>query len=154
MPFTFLALTMMMHPVHETVSEISWNANSNRVEVALRLDVLDEQWIAKHQNDSEAKLEQKAIAYLAKRFRVTAEAKKGEPDSAKYRWVGRQPEGAHVWWLFEIEPTNQRRPSFVKVELLLDQNNNYTQRLIFLDESPKRSVNLTSEKPQADFLAK
>ena len=46
MYFSLLCL-MLVHPVHETVAEIEWNPKTHRMEVALRLDVLDAQWLAK-----------------------------------------------------------------------------------------------------------
>ena len=43
----FILFSALLHPVHETVAEVEWNADTNRIEVALRLDALDEQWLAK-----------------------------------------------------------------------------------------------------------
>lgn len=42
----FLILTaFLLHPVHETIAEVEWNAETKRLEVALRLDVVDAEWI-------------------------------------------------------------------------------------------------------------
>ena len=40
-----LFTTLLVHPVHETIAEIEWNDETKRLEVALRLDAIDDQWI-------------------------------------------------------------------------------------------------------------
>lgn len=40
-----LLTTLLLHPVHETIAEIEWNAKTKRLEVALRLDSVDDDWI-------------------------------------------------------------------------------------------------------------
>ena len=38
---------LVVHPVHETISEIEWNDDTKRLEVAMRVDAIDDQWIRK-----------------------------------------------------------------------------------------------------------
>jgi hypothetical protein len=45
--WTTLAAGMLLHPVHATLTEVEWNSKTERLEVGLRLDRLDEQRIAK-----------------------------------------------------------------------------------------------------------
>lgn len=43
----FLLTFLVVHPVHETISEIEWNDDTKRLEVAMRVDAIDDQWIRK-----------------------------------------------------------------------------------------------------------
>ncbi|MCG8649232.1 MAG: hypothetical protein MI861_05335, partial [Pirellulales bacterium] len=108
--FAALLTTILLHPVHETVAEVEWNQQSKRLEVALRLDVLDEQWLARKYGPRKD-VASWALKYLRGRFRVgdrqAAEVNPDQPadkpDPARYHWVGRDQQGSHVWWYFEIE---------------------------------------------------
>lgn len=45
----------ILHPVHETIAEIEWNNESQRLEVAVRLDAIDDQWIRREFKKPESK---------------------------------------------------------------------------------------------------
>jgi hypothetical protein len=167
----FLLTAAMLHPVHETVSEVEWNEKTNRLEVALRLDELDEQWLRKRAdavgNDSKW-----AIKYLRRNFRIT-EAKTGDDlkgaaattdapttsdagtanptGSATYHWIGREEKGPFVWWYFEIEPVDHQRPRWIDVRLLWERNENYVNRILVLGHKPPRAIALTIQRPKAPF---
>ncbi len=71
---------------------------------------------------------------------------KAEPpveDSTRYHWVGRDRDGAHVWWYFEIEPSDAKRPEWVDNRLLFDREPDFLHRLLILDHTPPRATNLT-----------
>ena len=140
-----------MHPVHGTISEVQWNAKTSRVEVALRLDVLDEQWILKRVAEGTVKGDAGRLEYLRQRYRVTPLPKKDQKNSASYHWIGRQTDGAHVWWYFEIQPPGKRQPDWLETKVLFDHTGNYQHRIVFVDEVPKRSVDLNRKKPRALF---
>lgn len=145
-----LLIAALLHPVHETVSEIEWNAETSRLEVALRLDVLDEQWLRKKLGGKEP-VSQWAIGYLQQNFRVTERPKGKKPDSTTYRWVGRKEEGSHVWWYFEIEPPDKQRPTWIDQRVLLEREENYTNRILILDQTPRRSLDLNAQRPKANL---
>ena len=144
-----------MHPVHETISEVQWNVKSSCVEVAIRLDKLDEQWILKHvaegKVESDVESDVGNLTYLRQRYRVSPLPKKDQKDESVYRWVGRQTDGAHVWWYFEIEPPAKARPVWLEIKVLFDHTGDYQHRIVFVAEVPKRSVNLDRQKPRASF---
>ncbi len=48
-----LLIALLLHPVHETISEVEWNPVTRRLEVALRLDVMDAQWLGKRVSRAE-----------------------------------------------------------------------------------------------------
>ncbi|TWU60563.1 hypothetical protein Poly51_08400 [Rubripirellula tenax] len=138
-----LLLIFAMHPVHETVTEVEWNDESKRFEVAIRMDNDDERWIKKSvQGDGE--VSSWAIAYLQRRFRVADPPKSGRPDPSKYHWIGRDRDGAHVWWYFEIEPADGRPVVWVDQQLLFEREPNYTHRVLVLNHQPPRALNITA----------
>ncbi len=148
--FPLLFTFALLHPVHETVTEIEWNAQTGRLEVALRLDVLDEQWLRKrgehNVEDSKWRLD-----YLRRKFRVTKSPSKGQPDGCEYHWVGRHEEGSHVWWYFEIALRDKQPPTWVDQRVLFEREENYTHRILILDQVPRRSLTLTIQRPKANL---
>src|SRR6056297_3111921 len=139
-------LLVMLHPVHETAAEVQWNSESKRLEVALRLDMQDEQWIRRQMTksgDSE-KTSSWALKYLSQRFRIARLPQQNHPDSTRYHWIGRSEEGAHRWWYFEIQPLDGQVPQWIDQRVLLDRESNYTHRVLILNHTPPRAVNVTS----------
>ena len=143
-------LLLLVHPVHETVAEVEWNSMTHRMEVALRLDALDAQWLSK-QAVTNKQGQSWRLAYLRQRFRVTDTVGAGQSETSAYHWIGREQKGAHVWWYFEIEPTNGRKPQWIQQRMLGEREPNYTHRILILGESGKRSLNLSSQKTKARF---
>ena len=155
MYFSLLCL-MLVHPVHETVTEIEWNPKTHRMEVALRLDILDAQWLAKKHAKAGTKSEKNSDAannwrlkYLEQKFRVTKSTGAGQPLTSSYHWIGREQKGPHVWWYFEIEPADKSKPQWVQQRMLEDREPNYTHRVLILGDPGKRSLNLTTRKNKA-----
>lgn len=140
-----------MHPVHETIAEVQWNKKSSHVEVAIRLDVLDEQWIVRQMAKENLESDAGRLKYLSRRFRISPLPKPGQDDQAVYRWVGRQAEGSHAWWFFEITPPEKKQPDWLEIKLLFDRHGNYQHRIVFIDEVPKRSVDLNRRNFRAMF---
>lgn len=167
-----------MHPVHETVSEIQWNPATGRVEVALRMSVLDEEWILRNHGDKQQDVKVWGIHYLTQTFRVGSKAesvagkaaakKDVKPD--RYHWVGRKDEGAHVWWFFEIEPTAKQKPATVSQRMFFSRHDGYANRVLILGDPPaaiddalddaapakdatvpRRSVTLTIQRPTTNL---
>ena len=147
-----LLYLMLVHPVHETVAEIQWNAKTHRMEVALRLDILDEQWLAKTHSQATTKsgaTQNWHLKYLEQKFRVTEPASSGHPLTSSYHWIVREQKGPHVWWYFEIEPTDKTKPEWIQQRMLEDREPNYTHRILILGDLGKRSLNLTTRKNKA-----
>jgi hypothetical protein len=149
--FHFFFAAVLLHPVHETVSEIEWNGETKRLEVALRLDALDEQWLQKRVGGDKDGVSKWAIKYLRDRFRVADRPKEHQRDSAQYHWIGRDKEGSHVWWYFEIEPADKKRPNWIDQRILREREDNYIHQILILDQVPRRSLTLTIERPKARF---
>jgi hypothetical protein len=151
MMFAFLLVSLVMHPVHETVAEVEWNSDQGRLEVALRIDAIDEQWLkrrhaSQHRGDGAWQ-----TAYLRQRFRISELPAEGEPDEAKYRWIGRDEDRGHVWWFFEIEPPGRKPPSWIEQRVLLEKEDNQVNRVLLLGRVPKQTLILTMQQPRASL---
>ena len=145
--FYSLLCLMLVHPVHETVSEIEWNPKTQRMEVALRLDVLDDQWLAKQVSKQSGDASKNwRLEYLKQKFRFTKQVGAGQPATSSYHWIGKQVKGPHVWWYFEIGPTDKIKPQWIQQRMLEDREPNYTHRVLILGATGKRSLNLTTRK--------
>ena len=116
---SWLLATFLLHPVEETFAEMQLNPRSGRIEVSLRLSQLDEQtWVRAVGAASDR---EKKVLIKNFRFGSQEELNRWPEDSEtrtwlrkRYRWIGRQDEGAHVWWYFEYEPAEGVVPSHVR----------------------------------------
>ncbi len=147
-----LLMTALLHPVHETVSEVEWNPQSKRLEVAIRMHVLDEQWI-RRQADREADVSDVAIAYVKKCVRVGSgpESTTTEKTRDTYHWIGREEDDAYVWWYVEIEPADESEPRFLRHSMLFDHHPGYVNRVVVLSRLPKLAQTLTIARPTMDL---
>lgn len=102
----FAVSGLVSHPLHTTYSEMEWNPESRRFEVALQLPgfVIDEELSLIHRrrinvetaDDAEKLVEE----YVRSRFKVTTDSL---PD-CRLHWVGMEVELRDVWVYFEVEP--------------------------------------------------
>lgn len=146
-----LLTTVLLHPVHATLAEVEWNRQTKRLEVALRLHALDEQWLQKrHQRKRDHS--EWAIDYVRRHLRIAPLPKSDEQDTTAYYWLGRQRDGAHVWWYFEIEPNAGKQPQWIEQTTLLKREDDYNHRILILNSNPKRSLLLTKEMPRGNLL--
>jgi len=123
---SWLLASFLLHPVQETFAEMQLNPRTGRIEVSLRLSQLDEQrWIRAARGESE-----RQTKVLVENFRFGSEEEltRWSDDverramlRKRYRWIGRQDEGAHVWWYFEYEPVDGVVPTHVRCRFF-DQN--------------------------------
>ncbi|MDV6031842.1 MAG: hypothetical protein F9B45_17475 [Phycisphaera sp. RhM] len=165
--------TLLMHPVHETVCEIEWNPQTQRVEVALRIDVLDEQWMARSiQADADEDWQGEYLRsklffdpQVGQSERAESGAAQPEPAESEavklsgrpIRWVGRKLDGGHVWWFFEVVCKDGRPPTSIQTRLLFDRHRDYQHRIVVLgkpvaDDGKRVSILLTEQKPSAALM--
>lgn len=113
-----LLSTMLLHPAQESLAELQFNEKTQRVEIALRVSIADEQLLLQTVSKSSVDdllrspddLQDAALTVLRKRLRFGTKREvtiaTQSPESAKaYHWVGRQSEGGHVWWYFSYTGT-------------------------------------------------
>ena len=148
-----LFFATVLHPVHETVTEVEWNVETGRLEVAVRLHALDEQWI-RRQQDREANVEDVAMAYVKKHIRLNVDADTTSPSRDVYHWVGREEDGAQVWWYFEVTPANGEEPKSLRQTMLFEHEKSYINRVVYLSREPKLAQSLSIAKPVIDLINK
>jgi len=111
---SLLLTSLLLHPAQESLAELQYNPETQRLEIALRLSLSDEQQLLRSESQSNVEsviedpvaLEKHASSVLRKRIRFSRdpEIKTGTLPAEiakRYRWIGRQSEGGHVWWFFE-----------------------------------------------------
>ena len=157
--FCVLWAWILCHPVHETVSEVQWNEQSKRVEVALRLDILDEQWLKKQFGDTADNAADEDWQGKLLATQVLFDPREGKRAESTVsglaiRWIGRKEEGGHVWWFFEAFSQNGKPPKSIQMRLLFDRDPSYQHRIIVLESTAKggrarRSVVLNQQKPKS-----
>ena len=146
-----LLIAMLLHPVHETVSEVEWNPKTLRMEVALRMSLLDEQWV-ESSSAKNPKTSAWATEYLRKRFVIDPPSEPGDQrkrSANRYHWIGRQEIGSHVWWYFEIEPITKTRPLKISQQVLLERDESYVNRVVLLEGKSRTAIVLSAARPIA-----
>lgn len=143
---------VMMHPASETLAELQFNATTGRVEVALRLTLTDEHRVLDQRTGrqdgppsrrltDEDDLSDRAIAAIGKRLRFgtrgdvertgssdpnrsdsPASGSSGVATAPVVIWVGRQTEGGHVWWFFEVAAADIGSVSHVRCDWFADEH--------------------------------
>ncbi|MCC9599416.1 hypothetical protein LOC67_02505 [Stieleria sp. JC731] len=151
---------LLLHPVHETYSEIEWNQDSRCCEVAMRIHVLDEQWMRRSIEadiDSGWELDylRKHVVYdrsEAKTAELTSSDGKPRYTGKPIRWVGRKVEGAYAWWFYEVDCKDGRPPKTVFSNLLFDRESNYHHQFVLLgqksDTGKDPSTVLSQQHPE------
>lgn len=146
---------VLLHHVHQTYGEIEWNAESRRLEVALRLDARDEELMLKEASKDATRNAKQAPAikqrsYLANHFRVEDFRERSAPVK-RYHWIGREEKSGFVWWYFEMSSSDGRRPNRLMNRLLLDQDDRYRNHIRVLDADPPSTIVFDSETTTADI---
>ncbi|MCO8122264.1 hypothetical protein NHH03_10980 [Stieleria sp. TO1_6] len=159
--------SLLLHPVHETFCELEWNRRTQRVEAALRLDSLDEQWIAKRYanqtppddaasqpNGTPTAPSAWQQAFLERQLMFDATGKGAERRSGhSIKWVGRKEDGAHVWWFFEVLCEQGVPPKTLETRLLFDREKGYHHRVNLLNTTQSgrttTPVVLSEQTPKA-----
>ncbi|MCM2369393.1 DUF6702 family protein [Aporhodopirellula aestuarii] len=119
--FLCLVSGMLMHPAAESLAEMQWNTATDRLEIALRLRITDEQQFIRSVTEEsvDSLLEDgeafgdAAISVLERRLgfgnlRELNTRQDAAKLQSKYHWVGRRSEGGHAWWFFEVTPAGGR----------------------------------------------
>ncbi|MEM9645331.1 MAG: hypothetical protein AAF989_10080 [Planctomycetota bacterium] len=184
---TQLLFAVLLHPIHATHAEMEWNQESQRVEVALRLDPIDEQKIDRlgrhleaqasvskppsNQRTSHPMTSEKGrqketptirrhLALLAAEFQFSSPSLaqldrqkttkwKGHPvPVANYRWIGREEKDGFVWWYFEIQPADGRKPTRLRQTLLFQTDRRYRHTVLILGEKKRLSLEFSPEVDQ------
>ncbi len=109
----YAVTNLASHPLHTTYSEMEWNPETLRFEVALQLPgfVIDEELSRIHGkriNVETAENAEKLVEdYVRSRFRVTTD----RLQECQLHWVGMEVEVRDVWVYFEAQPIEKSESS-------------------------------------------
>ncbi|MEM8914082.1 MAG: DUF6702 family protein [Planctomycetota bacterium] len=113
---------LLMHPAHTSMAELRWNEERRCVEVSLRLSRNDAEALRQSQQrprsesdatKTEVSADELATAALRQHLQFGI-AQSGD----RYRWIGEEPDGFHVWWHFEFQSHDLARPTKLRSSLL------------------------------------
>lgn len=170
----FLMLTTMVmlsfttvHPVHASLSEVQWNAETNFLEVSLRLEPSDAKWILEtsdlHLEEGKSRPAKKADAakaYLSWHLSPSEKSlgNGGDGKSSKLkkqlaldriRWVGSEMQKGYEWWYFEIRC--DQRPRSMHCSILMDREKNYIHRMNVRRSDQVLGVDFTIQAKKANL---
>lgn len=143
------------HPYHTTIAEADWNAESGRLEVALRLLPADlERALEAHvgqaspaaapTTDDQATLDDHILGWLGQGFRLIPDG--GEP--APILWVGKEVSIEHVWLYFEIPLADGLEGVTIEHRLLLDLEPRQVNTLLLGRGKGRRTLTFRRERPR------
>ncbi|MBL8814751.1 MAG: hypothetical protein JNL58_01885 [Planctomyces sp.] len=156
------APTHAAHPFHSTSTEMEWNPESRRFEVALQLPGLqiDEELSRLHKRhinmESTTDAEQLLEKYIKTKFEVTGKGL----DQCQLHWVGVEIDARNVWAYFEVEllptpPVAQRSPQRsmpeelnVECRYFLDSHEGQVNLITVINETHRASAQLTADQPK------
>lgn len=134
-----LLVFLAMHPFHRSLAEVQWNAQTDRYEVALRVDPRDlENGLARDFNrrvpidqldrDTAEKLLTK---YLGRHLKMQRGPQK-DAKAVPMHWVGYELDerGKYVWIYFEWQPP-AKGPLWIRNELFMRVEPTHISTLVF-----------------------
>ncbi|MFK7822251.1 MAG: DUF6702 family protein [Planctomycetaceae bacterium] len=128
------------HPFHSSMAEMEYNAETNRIEVALKLYAVDSEVALTRLGgkpcnlDNEPNRDRLLQTYLASRFRIVEDKEttpkrssenKGKPlprakGKSAFNYVGSEVSGAHLWVYFELQVPKASKQFTLQNDVLLE----------------------------------
>ena len=146
----FCSTATAVHPFHVSVAEMEFDAETKKLEVALRVWPIDLEKVLrlKHQQavdlDKTENVDELIVAYLLASFLV----QKGDGDPIQIEWVGKEIDAKHAWLYFEIpvdDPADLLITNRVCFEAVPDQENT----ILFRHDSRQLSLRFTHDRAKA-----
>ncbi|ADV62808.1 hypothetical protein Isop_2230 [Isosphaera pallida ATCC 43644] len=144
------------HPFHVTIAEVEYNPETNRFEVALRVDPLDlQQALAKRLKQPERDLERienlqdHLNGYVADHFRIVGAD--GSSPANPLSWVGHEIDVKTAWLYFEITAPDRTAPDscIVAQTMFQELEPNYVHTINYAHGRLRTTLRLTYEQPRA-----
>ena len=149
------ATTEHSHPFHVTIAEVEYNPETQRFEVALRVDPLDlQQALAKRLKQPERdleqieKLEDHLKGYVADHFRIVPA--NGSAPAKALEWVGHEIDVKTAWLYFEITPPDRVDPnSCALIQTMFQEiEPTYLHTVNYSHGKLRATLRLTYEQPR------
>ncbi len=164
MAFLLVLFSCLVHPYHRSLAEVQWNAESQRYEVALRVDPRDldaalsdlhRRPVVLDQMD-EAAAEAMLKAYVSKHLHLLRPAATSDqPDQlAKTHWVGFESDdrGKFVWLYFEWAPPPGESPLWIENRLFVKTEPTHISTVVFTKLANRPALVFTKQQPRHRLL--
>ncbi|WP_417734450.1 DUF6702 family protein [Rosistilla oblonga] len=146
-----LLLSMLMHPFHVSLAEGEWNPQSERFEIAIRLEPRDFQLaLSKHagkridlETTDRDQLQAAIMAYVKAKF----VAVDGQDRPAQWHWVGMENETKYVWVYLELQPNAASRELRISHRMLHEVAPTQVNTLLLVGADEKQTLRFTKAQP-------
>lgn len=148
------AIPACAHPFHISTAEVEYDAQTDRLQVSLKLQAIDlEQALARLAGKriviEQAEAAEQIAELLGRSFYVSAEAK--ESPRSQIHWVGQELKGAWLWLYFELELPPQRAELRLFNTILFDSNDSQINTVSVRHGNQRTTLKLTPKQPSAKF---
>lgn len=146
------------HPFHISTAEVEYDAQTDRLQVSLKLQAIDlEQALVRQAGKriviEQAEATERITELLGRSFYVTTEVSVAtepkESPRSKVHWVGHELKGAWLWLYFELELPPQREGLRLFNTLLFETNDSQINTVSVRHANQRSTLKLTSKQPSA-----
>lgn len=142
------------HPFHISTAEVEYDAQTDRLQVSLKLQAIDlEQALARLAGKriviEQAETAERITELLGRSFYVSTEAK--EAQRSQVHWVGQELKGAWLWLYFELELPAQREGLRLYNTILFESNDSQINTVSVRHGNQRTTLKLTPKQPSAKF---
>lgn len=150
------------HPFHISTAEVEFDAQTDRLQVSLKLQAIDlEQALARLTGKriviEQAEAAERITELLDRSFYLTTEASVAtqarESQRSKVQWVGHELEGAWLWLYFELELPPQREGLRLFNTILFETNDSQINTVSVRHGNQRATLKLTPKQPSAKFAS-
>lgn len=135
------------HPFHTSIAETEWNAETKRLEIALRVSPEDLETALSKQSENKVRLEDSAgvddliVAYLNEHFMLCKPTSGDEePQPLELKWTGKEISTKAAWLFFEIEAPDGVEGLEFTNRLLLDEGDSQINTVVLRDGKRKTTL--------------
>jgi hypothetical protein len=137
------------HPIHVTIGEAKWNADSGKLEVALRVHPIDLEHVLRERAGRSIDLNsEEADRCLQRYVQKSVQFRVGNKDALTLDWVGNEVEVKSAWLYFEVPiPANATKLK-VRNKLFFELQKDQANTLNFRFGTKRRSLTSTWDHPE------
>lgn len=144
------SLFYALHPFHVSIAEMEFDAETKKLEVALRVWPIDLEKVLRLKSkeavdlDKTENIDELIAAYLQESFLVQKE----DSDPIKIEWVGKEIDAKHAWLYFEI-PVDGPMDLLISNRVCFEAEPDQENTILFRHDSKRLSLRFTHDHPQA-----
>lgn len=140
------AVDAAAHPFHVSVAEAEWNAETRRLEVALRLAPEDLEAALSQRSDTKVRLEDSEqvdamiVDYLNAHFSLRKTNEEEEPRPLALKWIGKEVSTKSAWLYFEIDAPDGVAGLELRNDLLVDHEETQINTVVLREGQRKLTL--------------